>query len=137
MWPESLTWARATASSHRTGCRPCRRRRARAERTTTGVARAVAAFAHHASMITAPGSHLAAEYPIGPRRVTENQRYQHGHADQHEELAALRRRRLPDGDALRHDIGIHADAKSGIGQQEQRQGQEERLVIPFVGERPQ
>ena len=88
-------------------------------------------------MIAAPGLHLAAEHPIGPRRIAENQRDQHGDAEQHEDLAVLRRGRLPDGDALRHDIGIHADAEAGIGQREQAQRQEERLVVLFPGEAAQ
>src|ERR1700687_278008 len=80
-------------------------------------------------MITALGPYFAAEYPIGPRGVAENERYQHGNAEQHEELTVLWRCRLPDGDALRHDIGPHADAEAGIGQREQGQRQKERLLI--------
>src|SRR5229473_2407594 len=97
---------------------PWRRRRARALRTTTGVAPAVAGFAPSASMVAAPGPDLAAEYPIGPSGITENEGHKDGDADQHEQLAVLRRCRLPDRDALRHNIGPHADAKSGIGQRE-------------------
>src|SRR5260221_14701285 len=84
-------------------------------------------------MITAPRPYLAAEDPIGPSGITENERYQHGHPDQHEDLAVLRRSRLPDRDALRHDIGIHADTQPGIGQPEQYQHQKERpgvLLLP-------
>src|SRR5882762_4452415 len=88
-------------------------------------------------MITALGSHLAAEYIIGPRRIAENERYQYGDADQHEDLAAAGRRRLPDGDALRHDIGPHADAEPGIGQREQRQRQKERPVVLLAGKAAQ
>src|SRR5205814_8154903 len=101
---------------------------------TTGAAPAVAVFAARASMIAALGPHLAAEYPIGPGGITQNQRYQHGNPDQQEAQTVLRRRRLPDRDALRHDIGIHADAESGIGQREQRQRQKERLIVPLAGE---
>src|SRR5450759_1926758 len=135
--PESLTSARATAASHRTRWPPCRRRRAKGLRTTTGAAPAAAAFAPGASMIAAPGLDLAAEYPIGPRGIAENQRYQTANAEQHEDLAVLRRCRLPDGDALRHDIGPHADAEPGIGQCEQRQRQKERLVVLPGGEAAQ
>ena len=135
--PESLTSARATAASHRTRRPPRRRRRAKGLRTTTGAAPAVAVFAPDASMIAAPGLDLAAEHPIGPRGITENQRYQTGNAEQHEDLAVLRRCRLPDGDALRHDIGPHADAEPGVGQREQRQRQKERLIVLPVGEAAQ
>src|SRR5277367_6630234 len=44
-----------------------------------------------ASMIAALGPDLAAENPIGPRGIAENERDQHGDAEQHEDLAALRR----------------------------------------------
>src|SRR5258706_12532254 len=103
-------------------------------KTTSGAAPAAEAFAHSASMITALGPYLAAEYPIGPRGIAENERYQHGNAEQHEELAVPWRCRLPDGDALRHDIGPHADAEAGIGQREQSQRQKERPGSLFVGE---
>ena len=71
-----------------------------------------AVFVSKASMIAALGPDLAAKYPIDPRGIARNQRHQHGNADQDEDLAGLWRRRLPDGDALRRDLGIHADAKS-------------------------
>src|ERR1700704_6244187 len=135
--PESLTSARAIASRNRIRGRRCRPRRAKVGQTTTGAAPAVAAFAPDASMIAAFGPYLAAEYPIGPRGITENERDKNGNANQHEELAALGRCRLPDGDALRHDIGPHADAEASIGQREQRKRQKERLVIPLVGEAAQ
>src|SRR4051794_38922366 len=134
MVPESLTSARAIASSHRIRCRPCRPRRAKARQTTTGAGPTGAAFASPSSMIAALGSHLAAEHPIGPGGVTENEWYQNGHADQHEDLTVLRRRRLPDGDALRHDIRPHADAEPRIGQREQHEGQKERPIVLLVGE---
>src|SRR5665647_2605724 len=85
--PQSLTSARATAASHRKRWPPCRRRRAKGRRTTTGAAPAAAAFAPDASVIAAPGLYLAAEYPIGPRGITENERHQTGDAEQHEDLA--------------------------------------------------
>src|ERR1019366_9853016 len=91
--PESLTSARATAASHRKRWPPCRRRRAKGRRTTTGAAPAAAVFARLASMIAAPGLDLAAEYPIGPRGIAENERYQTGKPEQHEDLAILRGRR--------------------------------------------
>src|ERR1700704_3956378 len=106
MWLQGLTSGQSTASSQRLRCRRRRPRRAKGRQTTRGAAPAVAVLAAPASMIAAPGSHLAAEYPIGPRGIAENDRYQHGHADQHEELAAMGRCRLPDRDALRHDVGI-------------------------------
>src|SRR5580704_16882322 len=118
MCPKSVIWARATASGRRRQCQPCRRRRAKGLRTTTDAAPAAADFEHRASMITAFGPDLAAEYPIGPAGVAQNQRYQDGHAVQHEDLAALGRSRLPDGDAPRYDIRIPADAESEIGQRE-------------------
>src|SRR5205823_9557985 len=137
-WPKSLTSAPARAASQRIAWRPCRPRAARAQRTTTDVVPADAGsalgFACPASVISALGPHLAAEDPIGPRRISENERHQHGDAEQHEDLTVLRRGRLPDGDALRHDVGIHADPKPGIGEHEQRQRQEERLAILSLGE---
>ena len=39
-------------------------------------------------MVTAPGFDLAAENPVGPGGIAENQRDQDGDADQHEKLAA-------------------------------------------------
>src|SRR5258707_13894621 len=135
--PGGLISPRATAEGHRPQWPRCRHSRARGLRTTTAAAPAAAVLAARASMIAALGSHLAAEYPIGPGRVAENQWYQHRNPDQQEAQAALRRRRLPDGDALWHDIGIHADAEPGIGQREQRQRQKERLIVPSVGERAQ
>src|ERR1700677_3536332 len=117
--------ARSIAAARTTRWRPRRRRRARGLRTTTGAPPAVVFWAAEALMIAAPGSYLAAKHPIGPRGVAEDQRHEHGHAEQHEDLAVLGRCRLPDGDALRHDIGPHADAEPGIGQRKQRQRQKE------------
>src|SRR5205085_8126087 len=98
---KSLTSAPARAASQGIARRPCRRRPARAQRTTTGVVPAGAGsalgFACSASVISALGPHLAAEDPIGPRRISQNERHQHGDAEQHEDLAVLRRGRLPDG----------------------------------------
>ena len=67
-----------------------------------------------ASMMPAFRSYLATKHPIGPRGITEDQRDKHGDAEQQEDLAVLRCGRLPDRYALRHDVGIHADAKPGI-----------------------
>src|SRR5438034_6860640 len=114
-----LISARATAEAHKPRRPHCRGRRAKRLRTTTGAAAPVAAFAFRTSVVAALAPYLAAEYPIGPGGVTEDQRYQHGNPEQQEDEAVLRCRRLPDGDALRHDIGMHADAEPRIGQREQ------------------
>src|SRR4051794_2632176 len=123
--PIWLISARSTAAGKTKSGPPCRRRRAKARQTTTGAARAVADLAQPASMIPASGSDLSAEDPIDPSGIAEDQRYQHGDANQHQELTVLRRGRLPDRDALRHDVGIHADAESRIGEHEQYERQQE------------
>src|SRR6516225_12047119 len=109
--------------------RPYPRRRAKVWQTIESAAQAVVFPVSKTSMIAAFGSDLAAKYPIGPRGVGKNKRYQHGDTEQHEDLAGRGRSRLPNGDALRHDIGIHADAEPGIGEREQGERQKERPVI--------
>src|SRR5215218_9333300 len=64
--PIWLISARSTAAGKTKSGLPCRRRRAKARRTTTGAARAAADLAQPASMIPASGSDLSAENPIGP-----------------------------------------------------------------------
>src|SRR5947209_4037958 len=110
--------ARSTAAIRTRLSRQSRRRRAKVPRTRTGAAAAAPASASGPSMIAALGPNLAAEDPISPPGVAEDQRYHDGHADQHQDLAVFRRRSLPDVDALRHDVRIHADAEPGIGQRE-------------------
>src|SRR5687767_13512851 len=104
-----LISARSTAAGKTKSAPRCRRRRARARRTTTAAAAAgEEASARSALMVPALRFDLAAKHPIGPGSIAEDERDQSGDADQHEELAVLRCRRLPDRNALRHDIGIHA-----------------------------
>src|ERR1700710_2902101 len=93
---------------------PCRPRRARVRQTTTAAARAAPASVREASMVAALGIDLAAKYPIGPAGVAEDQRHHDGDADQHQDLAVFRCGRLPDVDALRHDVRVHADTEPGI-----------------------
>src|SRR5439155_25096961 len=107
VWPIS---ARSTAAGQTKSAPQCRRRQAKGQRTTAGAAATGEVSAPSASMVSALRFHLAAKHPIGPGGIAEDQRYQHGNAEQHEDLAVRRRRGLPDRDALRHDIGIHADA---------------------------
>src|SRR6187200_3348277 len=95
-----LISARSTAAGRTTPRSRSRPRRATAPRTTAGAAPMAADWARMGSMIAAPGPYLAAEDIIGPAGVAEDQRDQHGDADQHEGLAVLGRGRLPDGNAL-------------------------------------
>src|SRR4051794_4908546 len=114
--PYGSTAARSTALFHMRRWRPCRRRRATARRTITGAAAAARVFAPAASMVAALRLDLAAKHVIGPRSIAENHRYQDGDTEQHEDLTVLGGCRLPDGDALRHDVRVHADTEPGIGQ---------------------
>src|SRR5262249_49913658 len=95
---QSFSVARATAASHRRSRLPWPRLPARARQTTTGDRSVAAALS--TSVIAGVGCHLAAEDPIGPSGVAEDQRYQDRHSDQHENLTVLRGGCLPDGDAL-------------------------------------
>src|SRR6202007_617201 len=107
----SLIWARSRSTGPARPGRRCRRPRAKGPRTTGGDGRAGVGWRAEASVIAVAGANLAAKHQIGPGGVAEDQRDQDGDADQHEELAVLRRGGLPDRDALRYDIGIHADAE--------------------------
>src|SRR5689334_9289445 len=82
--------------------RRCQRRQTTARQTTSIAAPATAAF-RPASVIAVSGPDLAAKHPIGPGGIGEDQRDQHGDADQHEQLAVAWGGGLPDVDALRHD----------------------------------
>src|SRR6185312_14098033 len=134
---ENLSSAPAKASNRKTRWPRCRRRPARARQTTAGAAPAAPVWVPAASMVAASVRDLAAENPIGPAGITEDQRHEYGHAEQHEDLAVFGRGRLPDRDALRYDIGPHADAETGIGQRKQQQRQKERSVVLPRGEAAQ
>src|SRR3546814_18828635 len=78
---------------------------------------------------------LAAEDPVGPGGVAEDQRDQHDRAYEHEYLAAFRRGRLPDRDAARNDVRPHRDGEPDHRQgandesdQDRRPSQDERGV---------
>ena len=73
-------------------------------------------------------AHLAAEHPVRPAGVGEDDREQHHRADQHEAQARLRRRRLLDAQRTRHHVREHADAQAEKGQREQAEGEQERRV---------
>src|SRR4051794_22187688 len=87
--------ARSTAVTRMQRWQRCRPRRARAPQTTTAAAPAAPAFSQASSMVAALRPDLAAEYPVGPCGITQDQRYHDGNADQHQDLAVLRRGRLP------------------------------------------
>jgi hypothetical protein len=57
------------------------------------------------SMITCVGPDLAAEYPIRPGGVAEDDRQQKQRAEDQEGLRTRRRGRVPQADARRHDVG--------------------------------
>src|SRR5947208_3658311 len=92
----SLIPAQSTAVTRMQRWQRCRPRRARAPRTTSAAAPAAPAFSQAPSMVAALGPDLAAEYPVGPCGIAEDQRYHDGNADQHQDLAVLRGGRLPD-----------------------------------------
>src|SRR5579864_7990195 len=96
---KTLISVQSRAAGQTRSGRRCRRRRARALRTTAAAASAGVDFAPAASMITAPVPDLAAEHPVSPCGVAEDQRHQHADAEQHEDLAVLGRGGLPDRDA--------------------------------------
>src|SRR5262249_20016115 len=117
-----------------TQLRPSRPPTATIRRTTAGDVTAVAVFAPKASVIADAGADLAAEDPIGPTGIGEDERNQDRDSKEHEDLAVLGRSCLPDRDALRHDIGIHADAEANIRERKQCQRQEERPGVLPGGE---
>src|SRR5258708_3864667 len=107
-WGKPAILARSTALFHMPRWQLCRRHPATVRQTTTAAVQAATASVREASMVAALGIDLAAKYPIGPAGVAEDQRHHDGDADQHQDLAVFRRCSLPDVDALRHDVGIHA-----------------------------
>jgi hypothetical protein len=80
----SLSSARSRGAKQAMSSRLCRRRRAKALRTIRGAASGNADFAGEPSMKPTRGVHFSAENPIGPCRIAENERDQHGHSEQHE-----------------------------------------------------
>src|SRR3954447_20552306 len=69
---------------------------------------------------------LAAEHPIGPAGVSENDRHDDDSPDQHEQLALWRSGGVPDRHRTRHDIGVNADPKSDEAEKEESERKEER-----------
>src|SRR3546814_5729122 len=82
------------------------------------------------SMITFVGD-LAAENPIGPGGVANNQRHGDCHADEHEDLASLGRGGIPNRHGRRYDVRPHRYAEPGHTEEEQRQAEPEGLAMPF------
>src|SRR3546814_13033107 len=72
---------------------------------------------------------LAAEDPVGPGGVAEDQRDQHDRAYEHEYLAAFRRGRLPDRDAARNDVRPHRDGEPDHRQGENDEREQERQPV--------
>src|SRR5580704_2721152 len=70
-------------------------------------------------MIADVGAHLAAEHPIRPRRVGQDDRQQEQRADQEELLRARRGRGLVEREMSRHDHGPQADGDADVRHYEQ------------------
>src|SRR3954462_2122426 len=68
---------------------------------------------------------LAAEHPIGPAGISEDDRHQHSGAGEHEALARIRRGRLPDRDPAWNDVGPDRDGEARHGEQEQQEADQE------------
>src|SRR5689334_890851 len=85
--------ASATAASRMTAARRCRRRTATVRRTKAADAPEVASAP---SMIARSRFDLAAEHPVAPAGIGENEGNQERHTDQQKELAVARRGGLPD-----------------------------------------
>lgn len=83
-------------------------------------------------VVTARNIDFAAEYPIGMGHVGDNDRHQNERADEEKFKAFVRSRRLPDGDARRHDLRVEADAEPDIAQHEQPERRDERLRLPVA-----
>src|SRR3546814_9732204 len=73
---------------------------------------------------------LAAEDPVGPGGVAEDQRDQHDRAYEHEYLAAFRLGRLPDRDAARNDVRPHRDGEPDHRPGEHDEREQERHPGP-------
>ena len=91
-----------------------------------GVDHAPEAWLTH-SMIPHVGAHLAAEHPVGPRRVHQDDRQQEQRADQEERLRALGGRGLPERVVERHDHRPQADGDADEGHEEQADRAQERV----------
>src|SRR3984893_1188585 len=70
-------------------------------------------------VVAARNIHLAAEHPVGMGHVGDNDRHQNERADKEKFKAFVRSRRLPDGDARRHDFRVETDTEPDIAQHEQ------------------
>src|SRR5579883_1657555 len=77
------------------------------------------------SMIADIGAHLAAEHPIGPARVHEDDRQEEERADQEKGLGVRRGGGLPQGEPIRYDHRPQADADAEIGHEEEQHGADE------------
>ena len=75
-------------------------------------------------MVAFAFAQLSAEDPVHKDHVAEDNRQHHQCAHQHEDVGRGRRRRLPDGQRRRHEVGEIRDQKSEIAEQEQRDGGE-------------
>src|SRR3954452_11993541 len=87
--------------------------------------------------VIAVAADLAAEDPVRPCGVGEDQRYDHGGADQHEELARCRCRSVPDRDRARNDVGEYADPEPDKAKQEQCERDQEWPPLGAAAQTPE
>src|SRR6266404_639278 len=83
-------------------------------------------------VVTARNIYFAAEYPVGMGHVGDNDRHQNERAEEEKFKAFVRSRRLPEGDAWRHDFRVEDDTEPDIAQHEQPERRDERLRLPVT-----
>ena len=79
--------------------------------------------------------HFAAEDPVGPSGVADDQWHGDGDPDEHEYLATFRCGGIPDGKGRRHDIGPDRDSQTGHAEEEHAERQPEGLAVPLGRQR--
>ena len=75
---------------------------------------------------------LAAEHPVGPAGIGDDQRHRYRDADQHKYLASLGSGRIPDRHTAWHQVRPHAYAQARHTKDEDTERKQERcrVVIP-------
>src|SRR6201996_2220247 len=80
---------------------------------------------------------LAAEHPVCPTGVDQDDRDNDHRADQQEELTRLGSRGIPDGDGSRNDIRVNGDAQPDESEQEQTQREKKRQLFGATPQPPE
>src|SRR5215211_1080035 len=79
-----------------------------------------------ALVVARPSTNLAAEDPIGPRRIPNDDRQEEQRADEEKGLRAGCGGRIPETDGMRDDVWPQADREADIAHREQGDGAEKR-----------